>query len=101
MISRSTLLRFWQKHADAAEPLKAWYDEVKKAEWKSAAELKAHYRNASILDRERVVFNIKGNAYRLIVDVEYRQGFVFVVWLGSHEEYNAITAAKVTYGKTN
>ncbi|MCK4991634.1 MAG: type II toxin-antitoxin system HigB family toxin [Bacteroidales bacterium] len=85
------------KYYQAAVSLRAWVFEVKYSDWSSAAELKASYRNASILSSKRVVFNIKGNDFRLIVDVEYKMKLVFVVWFGTHEEYDKIDALKVSY----
>lgn len=79
--------------------LDAWYAEVAKAEWKSSAELKQQYRSASVLSAERVVFNIKGNDYRLIVAVNYVYGVVLVKWLGTHAEYDQIDAKAVEYDK--
>lgn len=81
----------------AADSLRAWIYEVRYSDWNNAAELKATYRNASILSSKRVVFNIKGNEFRLIVDVEYQMKLVFVVRFGTHVEYNTINALKVNY----
>jgi len=77
--------------------LNAWHEEVRRASWQSSAEVKAHYRNASFVGDERVVFNIKGNDYRLVTAIDYRRQIVFVKWLGSHSEYDKIDAAKVSY----
>jgi mRNA interferase HigB len=77
--------------------LKAWIFEVKYSNWDNSTELKAKYRNASILSSKRVVFNIKGNDYRLIVDVEYKLKIVFIVWFGTHKEYDKIDAKTVHY----
>jgi len=101
IISRSTLIKYWKKYPETEQPLKAWYDEVLNADWKSPNELKKQYRNASIISNKRVVFNIKGNRYRLIVDVEYRIGIVFIVWLGTHREYDKIDVKEIKYVKTD
>ena len=85
------------KYKAAAESLKAWVFEVKYSSWDSANELKSKYGNASILSSKRVVFNIKGNDYRLIVDVESNLKIVFVVWFGTHVEYDKIDAKTVSY----
>ena len=85
------------KYKQAGEPLKAWVYEVKYSVWNSANELKSKYGNASIISSKRVVFNIKGNDYRLIVDIEYKLKIVFNVWFGTHEEYDRIDAKKVSY----
>ncbi len=70
-----------------------------KAEWKNSAELKSQYRSASIPSAERVVFNIKGNDYRLIVSIDYHYQFVRIKWLGTHKEYDSINAREVAYEK--
>jgi mRNA interferase HigB len=84
IIAKRTLKQFWDLHSIAEQPLKAWFDEAQAAEWRSPNELKVHYRTASIISRKRVVFNIHGNAFRLVVDIEYRLGILFVVWIGTH-----------------
>jgi len=81
--------------------LLSWYDEVTVAEWNNPSELKIQYRNASILNNKRVVFNIHGNSFRLIVDIEYRLKIVFVVWFGTHKQYDGIDAKTVKYVKAN
>jgi len=101
VISRNTLIKFWKKYPETEQSLKAWNDEVSNASWKSPNDLKGQYRNASIISDKRVVFNIKGNRYRLIVDIEYRIGIVFIVWLGTHKEYDKIDVRKIKYGKTD
>lgn len=101
IISRKTLVKYWQKYKETEQPLKAWYDEVLNAAWSSPNELKSQYKNASIITNKRVVFNIKGNNYRLIVDVEYKIGIIFIVWIGTHEEYDRINVKEISYVKTN
>ncbi|UUZ63647.1 type II toxin-antitoxin system HigB family toxin [Polaromonas sp. P1-6] len=92
VIAIKTLRDFWQIHPAAEQPLLAWYDEAKNANWQQPAEIKAQYANASILKNRRVVFNIKGNDYRLIVAVAYRLGVVYVKFIGTHKQYDAIDA---------
>jgi len=77
--------------------LDSWFHEVKRAQWKNASSVKASYANASIVGAERIVFNIKGNAYRLVVAVDYRRAIVFIKWLGTHKEYDAIDVRIVQY----
>lgn len=89
------LRAFWEKHPDAEQPLKSWADEVRKATWGQPADIKQHYRSASILKNRRVVFNIKGNDYRLVVAVAYQYQAVYVKFIGTHEEYDAIIAETV------
>jgi mRNA-degrading endonuclease HigB of HigAB toxin-antitoxin module len=70
-----------------------------RAEWRNSAELKAQDRSASIISAERVVFNVKGNDYRLIAAIDYQHGIVLIVWLGTHREYDRIDPAKITFDK--
>ena len=85
------------KYRPAAVSLKAWIYEVRYSSWDNANELKSKYRNASVISSKRVVFNIKGNDYRLIVDIEYKLKIVFIVWFGTHAEYDKIDAKTVSY----
>ncbi|MCX7201063.1 MAG: type II toxin-antitoxin system HigB family toxin [Burkholderiales bacterium] len=95
VIAVATLRAFWQRHPDAAQPLKAWFEEVTQASWSQPADIKAHYRSASVLKDRRVVFNIKGNEYRLIVAIAYRQQIVYVKFIVTHAEYDAVDAHTV------
>ncbi len=95
IISRRRLIEFWESHPDAEQPLRAWYAEAKIASWNSPAEIKAVYRSVSILPHNRVVFNIKGNTYRLVVIVEYTQGKMFIRFVGTHAEYSRIDATSI------
>jgi len=95
IIALKTLKLFWEKHPDAEGPLKAWYTEAKKAKWNSPRDIKAEYRTASILRNNRVVFNIKGNTYRLVVAVRYEFQFVYIRFLGTHAEYDKINAEEI------
>jgi len=91
VISRRTLRDFWKAgHADAEQPLKAWFAEVSKAAWKSMAEIKRRYPSASVIDAERVVFNIGGNKYRLIVKLWFPGQAVWIKFVGSHKQYDKI-----------
>lgn len=85
------------KYKQAAEALKAWVYEVRFSTWNNANELKSKYGNASVISSKRVVFNIKGNDYRLIVDIEYKLKIVFIVWFGTHKEYDTINAKTIGY----
>jgi mRNA interferase HigB len=85
-----------QKAVEAA--LDAWFQEVRNAAWQSPAELKRQYGTASIVSSDRVVFNIKGNDYRLVTAIDYRRGIVFIKWLGAHRDYEKIDARNVQYG---
>ena len=77
--------------------LEAWFYEAKKARWKSTADIKRAYATASIVSAERVVFNIKGNSYRLVVATDFEKGIVWVKWLGTHRDYDHIDVRKVEY----
>lgn len=95
VIAVATLRRFWASHPDAEQPLRAWHDEAARADWKQPAHSKAQYRSASILKSRRVVFNIRGNDYRLIVAVAYKIGVVYVKFIGTHAQYDEIDAETV------
>jgi len=95
IIARKTLREFWEKHPDARPSLQAWYADVKHANWQSPSDIKSIYRNASFLSNNRVVFNIKGNHYRLIVSLQYDYGIVYLRFIGTHQEYDQIDAQKI------
>lgn len=95
VIAVSTLRAFWKRHPDAEQPLKAWFEEASSASWTQPADIKVRYRSASILKNRRVIFNIKGNDYRLVVAVAYRLQIVYVKFVGTHREYDAIDAETV------
>ena len=95
IIALRALREFWKKRPDAEVPLRAWYALASRAGWRSPADVKAAYRNASFLANNRVVFNIKGNDYRLIVAVHYNRGLMFVRFVGTHQEYDRIDASTI------
>ena len=95
VIARKTLKDFWENHANAEQPLKAWFHEAKSARWKSFADIKSLYRSADALPGNRVVFNVKGNTYRLIVHLHYKTGIVFIRFIGTQAEYDKINAATI------
>ena len=101
VIAIKTLKDYINEFHQAEQALLSWHEEVVSALWPTPNELKAQYKNASVLSERRVVFNIHGNSYRLIVDIEYRLKIVFVVWFGSHKEYDKINAKTISYVKTN
>lgn len=92
IFSKSTLRDFWEKHTDAEQYLKTWYDTAINADWKTPADVKQTFANASILKSNRVVFNIKGNTYRLIVKFNFEKQWIFVRFIGTHEAYDKIDA---------
>lgn len=97
VIARRMLREHWDKpgRGDSEQPLKAWLAEAKKAEWRSPQDIKALYRNASFLGDNRVVFDIAGNKYRLVVHVQYRLGIVLTKFVGTHQEYDKINAKTI------
>ena len=94
IISRRTLKSFWETpdHREAEQPLRAWFAEVKHAVWKNPADVKTQYRSASIIHDNRVVFDIAGNKYRLVVKIHYNTGIVYIRFIGTHAEYDKIDA---------
>lgn len=101
LVAVKTLKSYWEAFPLAKQALLSWYEEMEAANWSNPNELKTQYRNASVITDKRVVFNIHGNTYRLIVDIEYRLKIVFIVWFGTHSQYDKIDVKKVSYGKAN
>lgn len=97
IISVKKLKDFWRnpKHADSEDALKAWVDEAEKANWKNSNDVKKQFGTASILGDNRVVFNIKGNAYRLIVKINYDYSIVYLRFIGAHKQYDKINAKTI------
>jgi len=92
IISRKRLKEYWEEHPDTEEPLRAWYADAKQAYWTKPADIKDVYRNASFVANNRVIFNIKGNDYRLVVWIRYEYGCVYIRFIGTHREYDQIDA---------
>jgi mRNA interferase HigB len=98
IIARSTLKSFWERsrrHADAREPLLAWYRHVAHARWKPPTDIKADLRTASVLKHGRVVFNIAGNKYRVVVRINYPYQVVCIRFVGTHLQYDAVDAETI------
>lgn len=95
VIAKKILRNFWKKNTDSEQQLKTWYKEASKADWKSPNDIKDEYAKASILKSGRVVFNIRGNKYRLIVDINYDRQWVFIRFIGTHKEYDKVDADKI------
>ncbi|MEO6191107.1 MAG: type II toxin-antitoxin system HigB family toxin [Saprospiraceae bacterium] len=95
IIAKKTLRDFWEKHKDCEEYLRTWYNTAKNSNWKSPGDIKRSYSHASILEKNRVVFNIKGNSYRLIVKFNYERQWAFIRFIGSHAEYDKINAETI------
>ncbi len=92
IIARPTLQQFWEKHPDSKQSLMAWFKEAEHASWRSFDDIKQRYSSADVLPGNRVVFNIKGNQYRLIVKIHYNTGMVYIRFIGTHAEYDRIDA---------
>jgi mRNA interferase HigB len=105
IIARSTLRAFVASragHKDQAalkSALDAWFEEVRKARWKSTVDVRRLYATASIISAARIVFNIKGNSYRLVVSVDFEKSIVWIKWLGTHRDYDRIDVTKVEHEK--
>lgn len=95
IIAKKPLREFWEHHADAEQALKAWYHDAKQADWKSPNDIRQIYATASVLANNRVVFNIRGNNYRLLVAVNYEFGIVYIRFIGTHNEYDQIDAETI------
>ncbi len=97
VIAKSTLKKFWEQSAynDAQEPLESWYEEAINSAGVSPQAVKNQYRNASICGNNRIVFNIGGNQYRLVVEMQYRAGIAWVKFIGTHAQYDKINAETV------
>ena len=104
IIARRALRQFVERRAghkgQAAlkGALDAWFYEARKARWRNTADVKRHYASASVVSSERIVFNIKGNDYRLVVAVDFEKGIVWIKWIGAHWDYDQINVTKVDYG---
>ena len=95
IIARKTLRDFWEQHPDAEEALQAWYHDARTAVWETPTDIRQRYATASIIPNNRVVFNIRGNTYRLIVAINYPFGIIYIRFIGTHREYDHIDAATI------
>jgi mRNA interferase HigB len=105
IIARRTLRRFVEQHAGHKDQpalkaaLDAWFAEVRRARWASTADVKRLYATASVVSADRIVFNVKGNDYRLVVSVDFEKGIVWIKWLGTHRDYDRIDVREVEHGR--
>ena len=105
IIARRTLREFVESLAGYKDQravkvaLDAWFAEVKRAQWRNAADVKRLYATASIVSAERIVFNIKGNAYRLVIAADFEKGIVWIKWIGTHKEYDKIDVKQVKHAR--
>ncbi|MCU0444784.1 MAG: type II toxin-antitoxin system HigB family toxin [Microscillaceae bacterium] len=97
IIAKSTLKKFWEINPQAENPLNLWYKIVEDAQWVSPNDVKQSFGNASMIGDNRIIFNIKGNDYRLITEINYKFKIVFVIWIGTHHDYNKIDAKTIEY----
>jgi mRNA interferase HigB len=95
VITRQKLSQFWQQHPDAMDVLKAWFKEAEQAHWQHPSDIQARYGSADFLAGNRVVFNIKGGHYRLIVQIHYNTQVVYIRFVGTHQAYDKINAEKI------
>jgi mRNA interferase HigB len=95
IFSKSTLIAFWNKHPETEQYVKTWYDSVLKADWQTPNDVKKTFGSASILKRNGVVFNIKGNKFRLIAKINYEKQWLFILFVGTHNEYDKIDVDNV------
>lgn len=95
VIAKKTLRDFWEKYPDSQEPLENWYCEAIKSDWSTPQQIKDQFRNASIVGDNRVIFNIKGNDYRLIVKINYPHRLIYIRFVGTHKQYDTLEVTKV------
>ncbi|MCB1167466.1 MAG: type II toxin-antitoxin system HigB family toxin [Leptospiraceae bacterium] len=90
VISKKPLRQFWEKHRDAEDWLKAWLREVQVADWKSFADIRSRYGSADWIPKNKIIFNVKGNRYRLITKVNFKAQIVYIRFIGTPEEYDRL-----------
>lgn len=95
IIAKRSLRAFWARHPQAKGPLEAWHQEVAHADWAFPSAVKAHFRSASVLQENRVVFNIAGNRYRLVVKINYSYRVIYIRFIGTHRDYDAIDVTTI------
>ena len=90
IFAKSTLRNYWEKHPDTEQYLKTWYDTAMSSAWKTPNDVKQTYASVSILKYNRIVFNIKGNSYRLVTKINYEKQWIFIRFIGTHKDYDKI-----------
>src|SRR5687767_14629053 len=93
--NRGTLIKFWKKHGDSKNALELWYHDVSSKRWQKPSDVIIDFSTADILNNERVVFNIKGNKYRLVASINYPKGWLFIKFIGTHADYDKINAITI------
>ena len=95
IISKKILREFWGVHSDAEQSLKAWHAKAKLSDWKTSSDIKIDYGNASFISNNRVIFNIKGNKYRLVAAINYDFGIIYIRFVGNHKQYDKINVTTI------
>lgn len=95
VVAVKTLREFWTRYRDAEELLKAWYAEAAVSQWRTPQDVRARFRSADVLGGNRIVFNTKGNQYRLVAKIHYNTGIVYIRFVGTHTEYDGIDAETI------
>ena len=95
IIAKRTIKQFWEKYPDSEEALRTWYRESSRGRWHDPNHLKTHFGHARILGANRVIFNICGNKYLLICEINYTRGWLFIRFIGTHSAYNKIDSKKI------
>lgn len=101
MIAKKTIISFYTLHSTAKGSLEAFAEEVKAAAWQKPGDVIEAYPGADVITGKRFVFNLKGNSYRLVADIEFRLSQLYVVWIGTHAEYDKIDVKTISYVKSN
>ena len=101
LIAKKTIVNYYELHSTAKGSLEAFSKEAEVADWEKPGDVIAAYPSADVITGKRFVFNIKGNSYRLVADIEFKKKLVFIVWIGTHAEYNKIDVKTVIYVKSN
>ncbi len=101
IIAKKTLVKFYETHASSKESLEAWFLEVSDANWQKPGDVIMDYPSADVITGKRFVFNIKGNHFRLIADIEFKLMLVFIVWISTHSAYDKINVKEVKHVKNN
>jgi mRNA interferase HigB len=96
IVAQGNMREFYEKHPDAKNPLLTWYDVTKKADWKTPHDVKQSFKTADPIANSRVVINIAGNKYRLILEINYQNQWVYICFIGTHQEYDKVDAATVS-----
>ena len=95
IIAKKTIRKFWESNPDSEQALKTWYREASRENWQNPNQVKRHFGQASVIGKNRVIFNICGNKYRLITEIDYKKRWIFIRFIGTHDSYNKIDSRKI------